>query len=199
MTYKDFTLAEIKKRFGIDNKKADLFPDLLPIPPNEMLTIWLEAGFRQALLTEKERSEALIYPVLKTMQMRNNFRFQLYSGISLPADEENGLKGECDFILGGRGDASELELPLFDLVEAKQGDMAKHWGQIAAQLLGARIFNQKNDPPHPIIYGCLSTGEEWQFIKLEDDTFWIDKQKYFLKSEIDKILGILQIIIDRQM
>lgn len=198
MTYKDFTLTNIKNTFGITNDKTDLFPIIVQKEPNEWLKMSLELGFTQPLLSEKERSEALVYPVLKMLQVENKFRFQVYSGISLPADEDQGLKGECDFILGGRGGASELETPIFQVVEAKNGEITKHWGQVAAQMLGSRIFNEKNGNPHPTIYGCLTTGEEWQFLKLENTTIWIDKRRYALPIEIEKILGILQMIVDEQ-
>jgi hypothetical protein len=40
------------------------------------------------------------------------------------------------------------------------------------------------------IYGAVTTGNDWKFLKLCDRTIFIDKNDYFIK-EVDKILGIL--------
>lgn len=40
------------------------------------------------------------------------------------------------------------------------------------------------------IYGVVTTGTHWKFLKLCENTIFIDKNDYFIK-EIDKILGIL--------
>ncbi len=46
--------------------------------------------------------------------------------------------------------------------------------ECAAQMYGARIFNQKKKNNIHDIYGCVSIGVEWQFMKLEGQTIWKD-------------------------
>ncbi|MBN3926537.1 MAG: hypothetical protein HWQ37_26210, partial [Nostoc sp. NMS4] len=40
------------------------------------------------------------------------------------------------------------------------------------------------------IYGAVTTGSIWQFLKLEAQTLTIDLSEYYLK-DVNKILGIL--------
>jgi hypothetical protein len=40
------------------------------------------------------------------------------------------------------------------------------------------------------IYGAVTTGTDWKFLKLSDKTIWIDKRDYFI-NEVSYILGIL--------
>lgn len=42
----------------------------------------------------------------------------------------------------------------------------------------------------PIIYGVVTSGTNWRFIKLEKNLVQIDAIEYYV-SEVDKILGIL--------
>jgi hypothetical protein len=41
----------------------------------------------------------------------------------------------------------------------------------------------------------VTTGEDWQFLKLEVNIIYIDTQRYYLNN-IPKILGILQAILE---
>jgi hypothetical protein len=44
--------------------------------------------------------------------------------------------------------------------------------------------------PSKLIYGAVTTGTDWKFLKLEDNTAWIDLSNDYIK-EIDTILSIL--------
>jgi len=80
------------------------------------------------------------------------------------------------------------------MVEAKKNDMDIGIPQCAAQMLGAKIYNEKNNVKTKFIYGCVTTGEEWLFLKL-DEHLIIDKRKYFL-NELGELLAVFQNIID---
>ena len=64
------------------------------------------------------------------------------------------------------------------------------------QSLGIRIFNQKKEKPTPTVYGCVTTGSDWQFLLLQDKVVWVDTDLYYL-GELPKLLGILQTIVDK--
>jgi hypothetical protein len=68
-------------------------------------------------------------------------------------------------------------------------------GQCAAQMLGAQVFNQHQQNPIEFVFGCVTTGNDWQFLKLVDQILWIDEVCYYI-TDLGKILGILQCIID---
>jgi hypothetical protein len=57
-------------------------------------------------------------------------------------------------------------------------------------MVPAQIFNQRNGEAIASIYGAVTTGTDWKFLKLTDKTIWIDKRDYFI-NEVSHILGIL--------
>ena len=63
-------------------------------------------------------------------------------------------------------------------------------------MVGASLFNQRKGQSIPAIFGCVTTGEIWQFLKLENQTVVIDSRSYLLFDALEKILGILQTILD---
>jgi co-chaperonin GroES (HSP10) len=63
-------------------------------------------------------------------------------------------------------------------------------------MIGARIFNQKMKQNMDTIYGCVTTADQWLFMKLEGNVVYIDTQKYAIQ-QLDTLLGILQYIIDQ--
>ena len=60
-------------------------------------------------------------------------------------------------------------------------------------MIGARIFNEREDTNIKTIYGVVTVGSVWKFLKLEGQTVFIDRTEYYL-PQVGKILGILQSI-----
>ena len=44
------------------------------------------------------------------------------------------------------------------------------------------------------VYGCVTTGEDWQFLRLEVNQVTIDSQRYYI-SELELVLGVFQAIL----
>ena len=137
----------------------------------------------------------IITPVLLEMMDKNQRAFTLFSGETLDVDGDQGLNGECDFILSKSKPTYTIQAPIFALVEAKQHIIENSLGQCAAQMVGARLFNQLENQPLETIFGCVSSGEIWQFLKLEQQTIIIDEKRYFLDN-LELLLDVLQKIID---
>lgn len=57
-------------------------------------------------------------------------------------------------------------------------------------MVAARLFNERNLKEIQTIYGTITTGQIWKFLKLEGQTIFIDLSDYYIK-EINQILGIL--------
>jgi hypothetical protein len=57
-------------------------------------------------------------------------------------------------------------------------------------MLAARIFNERAGHEIFTIYGVVTTGSIWKFMKLEGSVIRIDLTEYYLK-DVNKILGIL--------
>ncbi len=195
MAYTDFTLEDLETQFGIKSHRRKLFGQLTPIAPSEKLQSDLELVNELYIKSEKAKSETIVFPILVELRRRNNKYFTIYSGDTLNADESRGLKGECDFILAKDINSAVINYPIFQLVEAKRNDIEEGIRQCSAQLVGAKIFNERKGTPLEKLYGCATTGDDWLFIELVGNDLFLDTQKYYL-GELDELLGIFQFIID---
>jgi hypothetical protein len=54
-------------------------------------------------------------------------------------------------------------------------------------------FNQAAGRSHAPIFGCVTTCEAWQFLKLAGSDVMMDRQRYYIDN-VDKILGVIQAI-----
>ena len=194
MAYTDFTLETIEEKFGIKNREIRLFGAIGSIEPSAKLKDDLEEANTYPLRTEKAKSELLVMPVLKELRRISSRYFTIYSGEVLNADAANGLNGECDFILAKDIGSYSINYPILQLVEAKKNDIDLGIPQCAAQMVGAKVFNQKKGVEPEMIYGCVTTGDEWLFMRLGKD-IEIDSQTYYL-NQLPEILGVFQHIID---
>ena len=59
-----------------------------------------------------------------------------------------------------------------------------------AEMIAAQRFNLEAGQASMPIYGCISSGMLWRFLKLESQEITIDLEDYALKP-IDRLLGIL--------
>jgi hypothetical protein len=197
MAYKDFKLIDLERNFGISSDFKYLFQksEVKQIEPSFLLKSNLEDAELVPLTTEKALSERVIAPVLAEVKRNNRTKIQLFSGEIINANSKEGLNGEIDFIFTRRPNVPEPQAPIISVTEAKIGKLDKAIPQAAAQMIGARIFNQKNEEPISIIYGTITDGNTWRFMKLEDQIIWIDHAKYSL-AEMPILLGIFQEIVD---
>lgn len=193
MTYSDFTLESIRKAFHLQLGRAALFPQAAAVDVPPWLTDALARGRPFALGSEKARSELIVVPVLLASIERSRYIRSLYSGQRLDVAPEQGLTGECDFILASSPALPILQSPIVLLVEAKKNDIEGSLGQCTAQMIGARLFNEREGSDIRTIFGCVTTGESWQFLKLENDTVLIDTDRYYLVT-IGMLLGVFDAI-----
>ncbi len=195
MAYSDFTLDDLELKFGVTNHVGYFFDNIKPVPASSDLLEELEYVKTLPVRTEKAKSEWIVVPILKALRKRNDAYFTIYSGETLTADAKKGLKGECDFIIAKDIKTFGISYPILQIVEAKKNDIELGVPQCAAQLVGAKLFNEKKGVLLSKIYGCVTTGNEWLFMVLEDNKILIDSKVYYL-TEIEKILGVFQTIID---
>lgn len=195
MAYSDFTLSEIRERFGVENQRMRILENFVPVAPTEHLKSELSEIEELPIRSEKAKSEWIVVPILKELRNKNDKFFTIYSGDNLNADETLGLRGKCDFILAKDIGTFDLNYPIIQIVEAKKNDVEIGVPQCAAQLIGANIYNKKQGTELEKIYGCVTTGNEWLFMVLENNCIKINTKLYYL-NEVDNILGIFQSIID---
>lgn len=193
MAYSNFKLKEVERLFDLNEIVSSIFQEI-SIEPSSWLKETLLKSSHLYPKSEKARSELLITPILLELLDRNNYEFSLFSGESLDVDVSKGLNGECDFILSKGKKSYSIQTPIFGLVEAKQNIVENSLGQCVAQLIGAQIYNESENKKINAIYGCVTNGLEWQFIKLKDKNLYIHEKIYYF-NEIELVLGVLQQIV----
>jgi hypothetical protein len=194
MAYSDFTtLTKVREAFGLTIEESiDLFTDIPEVLPSSYLQTTLNENvfLATAINTEKARSELIIAPVLLEVRRILNFQIGFFSGSEFNVDFQAGLSGYCDYILTASKESYEIRTPVVTLAEAKNESIKSGLGQCISEMVAAQIFNQRNGEAIESIYGAVTTGTDWKFLKLIDKTIWIDKRDYFI-NEVSQILGIL--------
>lgn len=197
MAYSSFTLSTVKSTFGVTtNETVDLFADLGPVQPSELLQQILrdQVPLAGVINTEKARSELIIMPLLMDVRRQLQNRIAIFSGSNFEVDPSQGLDGRCDFILSGSAEQYYISSPVLTVVEAKNESIPSGLGQCAATMIAAELFNQKDGESASLsrrpMYGVVTTGTVWKFLKLDGQIIFIDVQDYYIK-EVDKLLGIL--------
>lgn len=198
MAYSDFTLETATATLGISTELAILFPSLASLP----VPVWLQETLSKrtplALISEKSRSEFIIAPILLACRELSHEKLAIYSGQRLDVDPQKGLVGECDFILTLSPPILPLRDPIVTLVEAKKNDVEAGLGQCMAQMVAAQIFNQATGHSSLPMFGCVTTGEIWQFLKLAGSTVSMDERRYYL-DDIGGILAVIQSIVAQEL
>jgi hypothetical protein len=195
MTYSDFTLEMVERAFGVTVQPAALFPALAPLAPPLWLQELLAKGRQLALISEKARSEFIVAPMLLASREISQGAVAIYSGMRLDVLPEQGLAGECDFVLTATPAVPVLHTPIVTILEAKKNDVEGGLGPCAAQMTGARLLNQKEGRDGSRVFGCVTTGEAWQFLRLDETDLRLDTERYYIDN-VGGILAVFQAIID---
>ncbi len=197
MAYSNFSLADAIKQFGLTLKdKNDLFADIPEVAYSEYLDFTLKYNLRIAseINTEKARSEMIITPILLELRRMLDDKISLFSGKEFNVDLEKGLNGACDFLISLSESQIVIMTPVLAIVEAKKEDLIGGLGQCAAEMYAAQLFNEKEGNRVPVIYGLVTSGTVWRFLKLEGNALDIDVVEYYIK-DVGKILGIFSSLL----
>jgi hypothetical protein len=193
MAYGDFTLDRAETQFGLVTSTAeDYFAEVAPVAISESLQRHLvkRSPLAIAIGTEKARSELLIMPVLLEAVDQFGQDCSLFSGTEFSPDPDNGLRGICDFLLSLSPEQLLIKAPVVAVVEAKRDDISTGWGQCIAEMVAAQRFNRARGREIKSVYGVVTTGTNWRFLRLIAKTVYVDRTEYYLK-EVEKIVGIL--------
>jgi hypothetical protein len=204
MSYSSFTLAQVQQQFDLNVAKGIFFTDLPPLAARTSFkeSLAISAPFAAAQGSEKVRSELIVAPLLFELRELLDRQIGLFSGVDFSIDNVSGLNGICDFLLTRSNNELIIEAPAIVLIEAKKGDLNIGWGQCAAEMIAAQKFNLAKGQEIPTIYGSVTTGTQWQFLKLMGKDLTIlhrrgfanDTTEYSL-DPVDRILGILKWMI----
>ncbi|MGB0560849.1 MAG: hypothetical protein ACPGVO_03485 [Spirulinaceae cyanobacterium] len=197
MSYSDFTLIALKEKFQIViEEKIDVFPDIHAEKISNYLSETLAENIPLALAihTEKARSEMIVTPILIELRKTLNRRISLFSGVEFNVDKGKGLNGVCDYIISLSEEQLYVSSPVISVVEAKNDNIKSGLAQCAAEMIAAELFNQQSGGQVRTVYGIVTTGSIWKFLKLDGTTLYIDIKEYYIE-QLGKIMGILRHII----
>lgn len=199
MAFNKFKITDIQSKLNIEvRKEAWLRDTFAPFGEDAMLLRLLEEAGSVFLGSEKARSEFIITPVLQALRRKNEGRFAIFSGYEFTIDKKAALNGYCDFILSAKADSLTLEAPAFFVVETKKADVDDDAiAQCGAELYASQLFNERKGKPQEAVYGCVTSGYTWAFLRLQAMTLAIDPN--FVPLTFKKpfpVLEVLQWILD---
>lgn len=197
MAFSDFNLRSALETFGLqEDRDTDLFARIAPLELNEFTRAWLDefAPIAVSVNSELARSVYLIAPLLAEAKRRAKGPANVFPGFTLDVDRERGLNGYCDYVISRSAEFYYLRGPLVAVIEAKREDIIGGLGQCTAAMVAVHLFNERDKTPLPAVYGCVTSGSVWRFLKLEGARLTIDRPEYYLDNA-GKIVGILVSIL----
>ena len=169
MAYNNFTLNQLRKDHNlVIARQSDLFAAVPPATISDFLRLSLSKHTDVALRSrsEKARSEYIIAPILAEVYEQTQDRANLFSGVEFKVDESRGLAGYCDFLFTLAPLAIDIQAPVVSIVEAKKEDIVAGIPQCLAELVAAQIFNASEGYTRETLYGIVTSGTEWKFLRL---------------------------------
>ncbi len=197
MAFGDFKYPDVFQQLGLTFDNADnLFTTVAPMAASTLLRqqLRITAPLASTINTEKARSEWLVAPVLADFWARYHGRIGLYSGVTFVADAAAGLNGYCDYLVSRSPQQFVIAPPVLVAFEAKNESIPGGLGQCIAGMVGAQRYNRRLGMPEEPIYGCVTTGTAWRFLRLDAATVTLDLTEYGI-TEVDQLLGILAYIV----
>ena len=193
MPYSKFTLSKVVEDFHLTIiEGARFLPEILPVTPSLLLqdTLKETIPWAIAMSSEKARSEGIINPVLLEVKRQLQGQISVFSGEEFNVEPEAELTGYVDFLLSRSPEQLYIKAPAVVLVEAKKEDLKPALGQCLAEMVAAQRFNKQKQQPISTIYGTVTSGTVWRFLKLEEQCASIDLTDYPLPP-VEQILGFL--------
>ncbi|MEM9219689.1 MAG: hypothetical protein AAGD25_35850 [Cyanobacteria bacterium P01_F01_bin.150] len=181
MSYQEFTWAKAKQDFALKTVEGGPFiHDIPTVQPTPLLTETLKRNVPWAIAVgnEKARSEGIINPILLEVKECLDGKISVFSGEEFNVDAAAGLNGTCDFLISQSPEQLALEAPVLVVVEAKKDDLNQGLGQCLSEMVAAQRFNASRDRSIAQIYGTVTTGTVWRFLRLQDDIVTVDLTEY---------------------
>jgi len=195
LAYSEFNLKKVKSEFELTLvTNEDLFPQIPEVKISNFLTELLKQNIPLALAIGTEKANSELISINLFLELKRQLNISFFSGIDFTIDKDKGLNGYCDFIISKSPEQLFLDAPVVIITEAKNEKIMSGLGQCVAEMIAAQIYNTRESNSISTIYGAVTTGHAWKFLKLEGTTVFIDVEDYYIKNP-NKILGILTFMI----
>ncbi len=193
VAYSNFTLAQLIETFDLSlQESSGLLGSVPEAEASEFLKMTLSENVALAVAigTEKARSEMIITPILLELRRQFAKKISLFSGVDFTVSPEQGLSGVCDYLISRSAEQLLVRSPVIMLVEAKNENLKAGLPQCIAEMVAAQQFNQQQGNAIETVYGVVTSGTVWRFLRLKGHTVEIDPDEYYTQN-LGTILGIL--------
>lgn len=198
MPYSDFNAKKAQEDFQLKLvEKVGIFSHIEEAQLSDHFSATLEENIPLAVSinTEKARSELIVANVLVEIRKIFDRQISFFSGIEFNVDKSRNLNGFCDFIISLSPEQLFIKSPIVTLVEAKNENIMSGLGQCIAEMVAARLFNENEGNTIFTIYGAITSGIAWKFLKLEKETIYIDLKDYSIDNTPGKVIGVLSAMV----
>jgi hypothetical protein len=140
---------------------------------------------------EKTRSEVLVAPLLFEVAIHCNV--SLYSGNDFVVNRV--LSGTVDHLFcKAMPQEPVIRPPITAVVETKSLHLDRGITHCLVQMVAAQQLNSQLSTVSSTVYGVVTTGAIWRFLKLEETTVAIDLIEYPLSSP-EQIFSLLTAMV----
>ena len=178
-----FTIDDILAELGCTIERTTLNLPRKPLSQSlELLQRELARNQnRIELVNEMARREALIGPILFEVAERSNQRINVEYSIAV----NEHLRGTVDYYIAGQN---------LVVIEAKQADLVRGFTQLSAELVA---LDQWTRSTAPILYGAVTTGEDWRFGLFDRQRKVIqqDSKRFLIPQELEGLVETLLYIL----
>lgn len=166
-------LERVTQQFGlqiVEQRSPLVLPQ--PIPSGYLLDrLAMAMDLMVDDANERTRAELIVAPIL--IYLAVTCQLGLYSGTAFNADIESGLSGTVDHLLSRSiPQQSTIVPPITAVVETKSRERGV--SHCLVQMVAAQRVNACPAP----VYGVVTNGLLWRFLKLEGTTVTIDLADY---------------------
>jgi len=187
MSYGKFErIEQVSDKFKIKVKRA-AFIDTKAIDIDKFFLLRMGRALLKDVnfVNEDAIRQHIIAPMLDIVS-DNYETLEVWSEITYTVDEKLNLYGKPDYLIAPYADNGGISIPPLCIIEAKEKDWKKGWAQALAEMYAVSTQGTA------ICYGVVTTGEFWQFGKLEKGLiFTRDPVKLSAIENLQKVLGTL--------
>ncbi|MGB5899292.1 MAG: hypothetical protein WBG66_13930 [Geitlerinemataceae cyanobacterium] len=189
------SLGEVLQEFQIRSTQRDYIVEIdceiRPYFREELEFCWHELVFDNS---EYAICENLIYPILKEVYRGFTAEFTLWSHQFIRYTDR--LSGTPDYLLSKKSDLGRevLEQPFLIVVEAKQDDFGRGWGQCLAEMVAVREMNINSE--QLTVFGIVTNGKVWEFGQLKNMLFTKNFTAYTI-YDLDRLFGAVRYVFQQ--
>ncbi len=184
-------LSEVAMRFGCSIKK-DNFIGSKEFNISDELKKNLLDDFNDDLNFKNEFviCERLISPIISLISKHNNLKLWSHTKFNVTVDDTLEFSGSPDYLwaIPAVEGGTIFTKTIACLAEAKQDNFTKGWAQVGAEMVATQYYNNNFELP---VFGLVSNGTSWEFGKLVEKTFIIDKLGCEMPAKSESVFNSL--------